>query len=274
MKRLPQIIATSQAPSTVRSLAADLEALGVCAGMTLAVHSSLSSIGYVAGGPVAVILALEQVLGRKGTLAMPMHSTDLSDPRIWLDPAVPAAWHEQIRQELPAYRPDLTPTRKMGVIAECFRHQDGTLRSDHPMVSWAARGRHARRITKRHGLPMAQGEASPLRRLYDLDARVLLLGVGYDRNTCFHLAEYRCRFAEQKQMERRVPVAEQGATRWTTYDDIYWYHEDFVELGACLEGQTSAVRRGTIGRADCRLFPLRAAVDFAVDWMNANRTLG
>lgn len=115
------IIKRTKTPVTKQSIMTDLSSLGVAPGMTLLVHSSLSAFGWVCGGPVAVILALEEALGRMGTLIMPTFSTDLSDPSEWQNPPVPKAWWNIIRQTMPAYDPDLTPTRDVGVVPECFR---------------------------------------------------------------------------------------------------------------------------------------------------------
>ena len=58
-------------PLTVESLAAQLAACGLAAGQTVVVHMSMSKLGWIAGGPVAVIQALLRVLTPDGTLMMP-----------------------------------------------------------------------------------------------------------------------------------------------------------------------------------------------------------
>ena len=89
MKEEDIIKLTGQYPVTVHSLMADLQAIGLRPGSTIIVHSSLSTLGWVSGGPVAVVLALENVLTPAGTLVMPTHSGDLSDPAQWQHPPVP-----------------------------------------------------------------------------------------------------------------------------------------------------------------------------------------
>ena len=119
-------------PVTVASLTRDLHALGVEPGMTLLVHSSLSSLGWVCGGAQAAIEALTAALGPDGTLAMPAFSTGLTDPSEWEKPPVPESWWQPIRDSMPAFDKRVTPTRAMGAIAELFRTLPDVLRSDHP----------------------------------------------------------------------------------------------------------------------------------------------
>ncbi|MBN1887021.1 MAG: AAC(3) family N-acetyltransferase [Thermoflexales bacterium] len=257
-------------PATVESLRADLAALGVKPGMTLLLHSSLSSLGWVCGGPVAVILALEQVLGEQGTLVMPTHSGDLSDPAPWQNPPVPQAWWDVIRETMPAYEPDLTPTREMGAIPETFRKQAGVLRSSHPQVSFAAWGAHAQEITAGHPLEFGMGEGSPLARLYERDGWVLLLGVGHANNTSIHLAEYRAIYPGRQTITNGAPIRLDGRREWVTFQDIKLDDGDFTEIGARF-AETGCIRQGRVANAQALLMPQRALVDFAVKWMEENR---
>lgn len=109
---------------------------------------------------------------------------------------------------------------------------------------------------------------SPLARIYDLDGSVLLLGVGYDRNTSFHLAEYR--LSGSKQVERGAPIVEPRGRTWTVYRDIDLDADSFVELGGAFE-RAGYVARSIVGSAEAMLFSQRRAVDFAVNWLAARR---
>jgi aminoglycoside 3-N-acetyltransferase len=157
------------APHTVQSLASDLRALGVAAGDTVLMHSSARSLGFVAGGTQAVVQALLDVLGPAGTLAVPTHTPDNTDPGDWRNPPVPEAWWPAIRLQAPGFDRCRTPSRWMGVIAETVRTWPGALRSDHPQVSFAALGRQAAAVTGGHRLTDALGESSPLGAIYRLE---------------------------------------------------------------------------------------------------------
>jgi aminoglycoside 3-N-acetyltransferase len=87
-----KVILNTPLPRTRQSLAKDLLDAGLTSGMNVIVHSSLSSLGWVCGGAVAVVQALMDVITPAGTLVMPTHSGDLSDPSMWQAPAVPADW--------------------------------------------------------------------------------------------------------------------------------------------------------------------------------------
>jgi aminoglycoside 3-N-acetyltransferase len=261
-------IARSPSPRTTETLSIDLRALGLEAGITVLVHSSLSSLGWVNGGPVAVVQALIDVITPEGTIVMPTQS-GISDPAGWQNPPVPESWWQVIRDTMPAYDSRTTPTRGMGQIVDTFRRFPGVMRSAHPSVSFAAWGRHAHQIIEHHSLDYGLGEESPLRRIYDLDGWVLLLGVGYGNNTSFHLAEYRV--PGMPLIEQSAPVMEEGKRVWKTYRDIDVNADPFPELGADFERERS-VRIGLVGSAQARLFSQRSAVDFAVRWLTNKKT--
>jgi aminoglycoside 3-N-acetyltransferase len=242
------VIARTPEPRTVGSLTADLRRLGVRPGTTLLVHSSLSKLGWVAGDAAAVVLALLAAVGPEGTLVLPTH-TNMSNPAAWRHPPVPEAWWQTILDERPPFDPRSTPTHGVGAIAECFRSWPGALRSDHPEASFAALGPNAERITAGHQLAFMLGEGSPLARLYELDAEVLLLGVGHANNTSLHLGEYRS--------------GVRGPDPLALHEDIALDSDVFEELGAAWGGGV----RGLVGSAESLLFRQREAVDFAVAWL-------
>ncbi|MET7808347.1 aminoglycoside N(3)-acetyltransferase [Micromonospora chersina] len=256
-------------PHTRASLAAQLHDLGVRPGATVLVHASLRPLGFLCGGPEAVLLALRDVLGPAGTVVVPTHTPDNSDPAEWSNPPVPADWWPVIRDGLPGFDPAVTPSRFMGALAELVRTWPGARRSDHPHVSFAALGPAAARVVDGHARADMLGEGSPLARLHDLDADVLLLGVDHGSNTSLHLAEYRQPAPPRQRCGAAVLTAD-GGREWVWWDDIRLDDEGFTRLGADLEA-TGAVRLGPVGDGTGRLMRQRAAVDFAVEWLARHR---
>ena len=256
-------------PRTRESLAHDLRALGIEAGMTLEVHSSLSKLGWVCGGPVAVVQALMDVVTETGTLVMPTHSSNYTNPAKWSNPPVPQSWWPILYEQMPAFDPRITPSWFMGQVVETFRTWPGVLRSSHPADSFAAWGCHAQTITANHSLDHSLGEHSPLARLYDLNGYVLLLGVSYESCTSLHLAEYRA--PNPQPLAEGGPILENDQRVWKTYQNIELDSDQFPEIGTAFE-ETGLVKTGPVGSAQCKLLPQRPAVDFATSWLVRKRT--
>lgn len=261
-------IQQSPHPNTIDSIACDLEQLGLKSGMTVIVHSSLSSLGYICGGPVAVIQALMKVITREGTIVMPAFSSDYSDPSLWQSVPIPSNWWDTIRATMPAFDPAISPTRGVGKIPELFRTMPGVARSYHPTCSFAAWGKHATFVTANHSLDNGLGHDSPLAKIYQLGGSVLLLGVGYDRNTSFHLAEYQK--PNQLPITEGSPVIEEEKRVWKTFQNIEYEVELFDQIGSELE-QTGCVIARKIGLASAKLFSQPRAVDFAVNWFQNHK---
>ena len=264
------VIDATERPATVASLTAELEALGRLDGRVTIVHSSLSALGWVVGGAQAVVEALIAAAGPDGTLVMPTQSGQLGDPAGWTNPPVPSEWVETIRDEMPAYDPHLTPTRSMGAVVECFRHLRSTERSDHPTESFAARGPLADRIVAGHRFDDGFGESSPLGTLYEVDAQILLLGVGHGNNTSLHLAEHRGEWEPKTRVTIGAPMSVDGSRRWVTADVLDPTEDDFDQIGAALAA-TDIESVGRVGVGEARLLAMRAAVDFASAWMTEHR---
>lgn len=263
-------VAAVDDPVTVDSLVADLRDLGVTAGDAVLVHTAMSKLGWVAGGAPAVVDALRAAVTADGTLAMPTHSTQLSDPRHWENPPIPADWQDRFRETAPPFRPESTPTRGMGAVAECFRTSPDVVRSRHPTVSFAAWGADADRVVADHARDDPLGADSPLGALYDRDASVLR--VGTDSNTSLHLAEHHAADATWARQENGGPLLVDGDRRWVSFQDLdRTGTDDFRTVERAFEEGDGTVHRGTVGAADATLVAQRALVDFGAEWFRENR---
>lgn len=258
-----------QDPLTVESLAADLRDLGVTPGETLLVHSSLGSLGWVAGGAQTVVRSLQRAVTPDGTLVVPTFSGQYTDPAAWENPPVPDDWVEGMPERLPPFRPAATPTRSMGAIPECFRDFPDAVRSRHPETSFAAWGADAEAIVDDHSFDFGLGDGSPLAEVYDRDGFVLLLGVGHGVNSSLHLAEYRADIAPES-VSHRAPVMLGGERTVVEYEDIAISTDGFEALGADFEREVGLVE-GSVGAGPAKRIDQRSLVDYAAEWFEAHR---
>ena len=163
---------------TRRELTADLLKLGVRPGDALFVHSSLKSLGYVEGGAAAVVGAMQDAVGERGTLVIPTYY-------------MPGG-SIQGTCELKGYVFD---ARKhgthMGRLPEAFLASTGIHRSIHPTHSVSAWGLQARYLTEaHHRAPSVFGVGSPWQRFLEIDnAKVLGLGISMGPVTFYHVLE-------------------------------------------------------------------------------------
>jgi len=161
----------SDAEAARDALVRGLTDLGIRSGGALLVHSSLSSLGHVAGGPETVIRGLLGALGPRGTLLMPALS------------------YQHVRADQRRFEVASTPSN-VGAIPEFFRTRTGTLRSGSPTHSVCGVGPRAADIVRDHHLDQTPcGEHSPFRKLRDLGGQVLFLGCGMRPNTSMHGVE-------------------------------------------------------------------------------------
>ncbi|MFG3497775.1 aminoglycoside N(3)-acetyltransferase [Streptomyces sp. NPDC047928] len=259
---------------TEHRLAAQLTALGVEPGGFLLVHASLRALGPVAGGGRTVVRALLRALGPDGTLVVPTftaHNSDTSPAYRERVRGLGDAEVAAVRASMEPYDPLTMASTGVGILPELVRTAPGALRSAHPQTSFAALGAHAEKVVGDHRPDCHLGEDSPLARLYDLRARILLLGTGFDTCTAFHLGEYRVRRPPRRAY--RCVVREGGVRRWWEYEDVDLTDGDFGALGGDLEREAAPGRvvTGPVGSARARLLGVVDAVDHARDWLERNR---
>lgn len=156
---------------TARRMAEQLRALGLRPGGIVLVHSSLSSLGKVAGGPATVIAGLRQALGPRGTLLLPALS------------------YMHVGPQQRVYDVKKTPSN-VGAIPEYFRRLPSTLRSVHPTHSVCGRGPLAKTVLGGHQRDSTPcGPNSPFRSLRNLGGQILFLGCSLKPNTSMHGVE-------------------------------------------------------------------------------------
>lgn len=245
-------------PCAGDALLAGWREAGIEPGMHVIVHSALSSMGPVQGGPGTVLATLQTAVGQDGTLVAPTFTPQVSDPH----PEVRSVPDDDVRarrEQVPLFTPDLPSP--MGAVAESLRRAPEAMRSWHPQASVAAVGTLAERIVSRQPLHFAVGEASPFDALYELGGFILLVGVGHNRNSFLHFAE--SLIAQPRLKQRRFPLLVHGERVWVETLDVGDDGDTHFPIVGREYEEHAEITPTRVGQARAVLLPVRDFVPFA-----------
>ena len=162
-------------PLTREEFLKELRMLGLSRGMVLLVEADSECLPYVVGGEQALIEALMELVGYEGTLIVPSFTPELLDPACLEHCPFPYDSWEDIRRNSLPYQPKLSMPVHADPFVRQFLRNDGVVRSNHPLYSFAAWGTSAKVIFLLPPLPFAFPEYSPLVLIEDLVGYLLLL---------------------------------------------------------------------------------------------------
>ncbi|KDN81001.1 AAC(3) family N-acetyltransferase [Kitasatospora cheerisanensis] len=224
---------------------------------------------FAAARPDQLIAALLQVLGPEGTVVMsaatPENSPQSAYTRAALAGLTPAA-QEVYRSHMPPFDRATTPvSASAGSLGEFLRSHPGSVRSDHPQHSFVALGGWAQYLMDRHLLESPHGEHSPLRKLYQSRAQVLLLGVPLNRCVAWNLAADRIPNPPTV-VESCVVHTPEGIGQWVGFRAIAAPDLTAPELRELLETQLP-LQRGLVADQPAILVPVEAGVDLVAAWL-------
>ena len=207
---------------------------------TILIHSSMKAIGRVEGGADTVLDAWMEYF-EQGRLLLPTHT--------WA----------QMNEEHSVYDP-ASEESCVGLLTNLFRKRPGVVRSLHPTHSMAAYGRDAAAYVA--GEENCKTPCTPggcYDRLRQSDGKILLVGVGHERNTFIHSVEEVLnvpnRLTDRPVLYRVVmPDGSRKPVYMRRHYNVMQPHisEDFVKLEQAFY-DTGVAEKVKFGDADCIL---------------------
>ncbi len=251
----------------------DLRGLGLRSGDLVMVHSSMSAVGRILGGPNEMIEALLAVVGSAGTVVMYVDWEDSAQSRTRADRETPPS--TRLMEAWPAFDPaKARADRSYGILPEFLRTWPGAHRSGNPGASVAAVGARAEWICADHPLDYGYGPGSPLAKLVEGSGRVLLLGSPLANVTLLHFSEHVARLPNKRVIRYREKLIREGRAEWVEIEEfgtgdpvVEAAPEDHFDrlVRTYLDGRS--VPEGRVGCAASYLFEADALHRFAVGWL-------
>jgi aminoglycoside 3-N-acetyltransferase len=213
--------------------------LGVMPGDLLLAHTSLRSFGPVTGGAETVARALIDAVSPGGAAFVPTFTFGQFP------------W-------------DAASTRSLtGAVTEAFRQLPGVIRSADPTHAVAGIGPAAAEILEGHDRVHAFSRGSPLWRLWEQNAWVLLIGCGQESNSMVHVAEELVQVPQLSRTRVVQVIQADGSTREIAVRRPGCSNA-FNVIDAPLR-QRGAIREITIGAARAMLMRAGDVVEVSAD---------
>ncbi len=161
---------------TKSDLMKNFEQIGLRKSDTVLVHASMSKIGYLENGPQTFVEALIEFIGADGNVMMPTSP----NPVLQLDYA----------KNNKTFNVNETPS-SLGAISEYFRKLPKVKRSWSPTEPVSVLGKDTDFLTNSHHLQNSPyTENSPFQKLYQLNGKIIYIGVTLDNaGTNLHTLE-------------------------------------------------------------------------------------
>lgn len=245
---------------TCDSILNDLRNLGIKPDDVLLVHSSMKAVGNVEGGAETVLDAIMEAV-KDGLLILPTHT--------WAT----------VNEEHNVFDRDKEPAC-IGILPNLFMKRPGVVRSLHPTHSVAAFGKNAEAYIsgeENRTTPCSRGGCYG--RLYYLDAKILLMGCGLNRNTYMHGVEEWFGITErltEKILEIDI-VMPDGTLKPSRMHRHYKpdgisISEYYVKMEKPLEEKGILVK-GKVGAADCMLMKAKETADLFTSFLEKERNI-
>lgn len=213
-------------------------------------HASLKKLGPVHGGAETV---LDAMLGSFGAVVMPTHTyKTMVTPKVG-PPNNGMKYDEETGTNKVAaepFHPAMPADKMMGILPEVLRSHPSSMRTSHPILSFAGIRADEALATQTLFDPLA-----PTGALTDGEGWVLLIGVDHTANTSIHYAE---KLAGRKQFIRWALAGNRVVECPNFPGDSSGFQavEKFVK---------AATRRVDVGKSFVQAVPLKRLLDVVVE---------
>lgn len=242
-----------------------LEDIGVFKGMILYVDANINNIPYTIGGIQTWISCLMEKVGFEGTIIMPSFTMQHLDPSTLKE--VSRDLYPRVRTSINPYDKKLSKVSEEGNFAEVFLKYESVYRSSHPVYSFAAWGKYAKMICEKHPLHFALSKQSPLGKIYELGAFVLLIGKTYSSCSALHLSRYMDKSALVKVNTAAIQM--RTKMQWKAMLEVDLSNAEYQVIGELLE-KNGVVNTQDLRSGEVKLFSLREIIQLAGQYMNVS----